>query len=180
MKKGNKKYLVVAVLLLLLAVTYSTYAIYKSSATGTAEATAAKWVVKVNNTDIVTSDTYTFTASDIVWNANENVAEGKVAPGTTGTIKLAIDTSEAEVAVDYAVQIGTVTVGSGNNTNNNFAVTAADNQGTIDVSSDGKTINLTVEWTATDSDTANPADMGMAGKGIEIPVTVTLKQHVGA
>ena len=180
MKKGNKKYLVVAVLLLLLAVTYSTYAIYKSSATGTAEAIAAAWVVKVNNTDIEASDTYTFTASDIVWNANENVAAGKVAPGSTGTIKLAIDTSGAEVAVDYLVEIGDVTVNSSNNTNGNFAVSAADNQGTIGVNSDGKTINLTVVWTATDSDGVNTADMNMAGKGIEIPVTVTLKQHVGS
>lgn len=180
MKKGNKKYLVVAVLLLLLAVTYSTYAIYKSSATGTANATAAAWVVKVNNTNIVSSDTYTFTASDIVWNANENVAEGKVAPGSTGTIKLAIDTSEAEVAVDYLVQIGTVTVNSSDNTNGNFTVSATDTTGTIGVSSAGKTINLTVVWTANDSTEANSADMGMAGEDIEIPVTVTLKQHVGA
>ncbi len=178
MKKGNRKYLVVAVLLLLLAVTYSTYAIYKSSATGTAEATAAAWVVKVNTTNIVTSDTYTFSASDIVWDTNENVASGKIAPGSTGTITLAIDTSGAEVAVDYLVQIGTVTVNSGENTNTNFAVTAADDEGTIGVSSNGKTITLAVEWTANDTTSDNTADMGMAGQDIEIPVTVTLKQHV--
>ena len=176
MKKGNKKYLVVAVLLL--AVTYSTYAIYKSSATGTANATAAAWVVKVNSTDIVTSDTYTFSAADIVWDANENVASGKVAPGSTGTITLAIDTSGAEVAVDYLVEIGTVTVNSGANTNTNFAVSATDTTGTIGVTSNGKTITLAVEWTANNTTSDNTADMGMAGKGIEIPVTVTLKQHV--
>ena len=180
MKKGNKKYLVIAVLLLLLAVSYSTYAIYKSSATGTATASAAAWVVKVNNANIVTSDTYTFTNSDIVWDENTNVASGKIAPGSTGTINLAIDTSGAEVAVDYTVQIGTVTVGSSDNTNTNFTVSAADSSGTIGVNSDGKTISLTVTWTATDSDQINEADIAMAGNNISIPVTVTLKQHVGA
>ncbi len=43
--KGNKKLLAVAVLLLLLAVSYSTYAIYKSSATGTASVGTAAWRV---------------------------------------------------------------------------------------------------------------------------------------
>lgn len=40
MMKGNKKYLVLVLLLLLIAVSFGTYAIYKSSATGSASATA--------------------------------------------------------------------------------------------------------------------------------------------
>ena len=51
--KGNKKILVVAVLLLLIAVSYSTYAIYKSSASASDTVNTAAWVVTVNTDDIV-------------------------------------------------------------------------------------------------------------------------------
>ena len=48
--KGNKKILVVAALLLLITAAFTTYAIYKSSATGEGSVNAAKWIVNVNNT----------------------------------------------------------------------------------------------------------------------------------
>ena len=47
--KGNKKLLIVAVLLLLIAVSYGTYAIYRESAEGTGTISTANWSVTVNN-----------------------------------------------------------------------------------------------------------------------------------
>ena len=49
--KGNKKILVIAVLLLLIAVSYGTYAIYRESAEGEATINAAAWSVKIGNDD---------------------------------------------------------------------------------------------------------------------------------
>ena len=179
MKKGNKKYLVIAALLLLAAISFSTYAIYKSSATGDAEASVAAWVVKVNNTNITsaTANTYTFSASDIVWASNSNVANGKIAPGSTGTITIAIDTSGAEVAVDYTVSVDSSAIDNDKITVSNSGANAS---GTIGVNENGKTINVTVVWTAEDVAATNTKDMAMAGTDISIPITVTLKQHTGA
>ena len=57
--KGDKKILALSVMVLLLAVCFTSYAIYKSSASASGGVSAAAWVVKVNNSNIVTSDTFT-------------------------------------------------------------------------------------------------------------------------
>ena len=69
--KGNKKVLTLAVLVLLLAVCFTTYAIYRQSTTATGSIRAAKWSVKVDGTDIATAN-YTFTAANITWITKEN------------------------------------------------------------------------------------------------------------
>lgn len=189
MKKGNKRLLAVIALLLLVVVSYPTYAIYKSSATGTASAEAAAWVVKVNNADIVSSDTFTFSSSDIVWdNSVSNAKTGTIAPGSTGTITILIDADGSEVPVDYTATLGSITAG-GNAVSNDagFTVSVASGSsltGTIAQSdTDGameQTVVLQVTWTGTssDSDTKNTADLGLADATLSIPVTVTTAQHL--
>ena len=53
--KGNKKILVIAVLLLLISVSFTTYAIYKTSVAGNAKVTAATWDVKFTDARLVDS-----------------------------------------------------------------------------------------------------------------------------
>ena len=48
--KENKKLLVIAILLLLITVSFTTYVIYKSSTTGESTINTAAWVVKVGIT----------------------------------------------------------------------------------------------------------------------------------
>lgn len=187
MKKGNKKLLVVAVLLLLVCVGIGTYAIYRSSATGEATVATATWAVKVNNTNIVQSDTFTFTESNINWTTNTSAVEGKIAPGSSGTITLEIDATGSEVNVDYTAAVGTIQVAGVDNANNAFTVTphaTADETGTIPYSTTTnamkKTLTFDVTWTGDDDDNASKdaSDIGMSGKNITIPITVTAKQHL--
>lgn len=186
MKKFNSGLLIIAALLLVVTISLSTYAIYKSSATGDATASVARWAVKVNDDDIVTTDTLTFDGDSITWNANAHVAADKIAPGKTGTITFEIDASESEVSVDYEITIGSIKVG--NNVVDNDAITASvddgDETGTIAYSETAsnmvKTVTLNIEWTATDSESQNTKDMALAGQDIKIPVTIVAKQHVGA
>ena len=182
--KGNKKILALALLLLLIGISFGTYAIYKSSASGTATVETAAWVVKVNTADIVTTDSFTFGADDVDWTTGnvQSQVPGKIAPGDSGTITIAIDASGSEVDVDYEVVIGTVTDGTNNVSNNNFSVAFAsgDGTGTIDYDNNGTPVEVTlnVTWTAADNAAANTADVALAGKTIEIPVTVTATQHL--
>lgn len=186
MKNVNRGLLVIAALLLVATIGLSSYAIYKSSATGEAEASVANWAVKVNTDDIVTADTLTFNGNSIEWAANAHVAPGKIAPGKTGTITFVIDASQSEVSVDYELTIGDIKVGD--TVISNDAITASigggNATGTInysDVANDmKKTVTLDIVWTATDSDTQNAKDMALAGEDIKIPVTIVAKQHIGA
>ena len=177
--KGNKKILLVAVLLLLLAVSYSTYAIYKSSATGTGSVNAAKWIVKVNTGDIVANNT--FTLGNITWATPRYGQNNTIAPGDTGTVDVVIDASGSEVGVNYAITIDTVALD-----NPNFTVTAHDAvnaplTGTIAYgASMTKTVTLDITWTGVDDATtggANEKDIALQGQPLSIPVTVVVTQN---
>lgn len=175
MKKKNIGLMVIAVLLLVVTVSLSTFAIYKSTSTGNAKVEVAKWVVKVDGNNMVTTDT--FTLADVEWATNTDVKEGKIAPGSTGTLELEIDASESEVSVDYAVELDTTAID-----NDNITISVDEEEGTIDYSATAadmkKTVTINVEWDALDTDAANTADLEMAGQSIEIPVTITATQHV--
>ena len=181
--KGNKKFLVIALLLLFVAVSFGTYAIYSSSASSSTTVSTANWVIKVNTQDIVTSDTFTFGASDVDWTgATHSKVSGKIAPGDSGTITVLLDATGSEVDVDYTVTLGTVT-STGTGTNSNFSVAAAtpaDLSGTIqyNASSMQKSITFNVTWTAVNDATANAADVNWANATITVPVTVTATQSL--
>lgn len=186
MKKGNKKILVIALLLLLIGAGIATYAIYRTSAIGTATVATATWSVKVNGTDTETGS-FTFGANDITWTTNTSANNGKIAPGSTGTITLEIDATGTEVNVDYTATVGTILVNGVANTNSGFTVTPAtssDAAGTISYSTTAnamkKTLTFNVVWTGAETDTTSKdqADMAMDGINITIPITVTAKQHL--
>lgn len=189
--KNKKSLVAIIALFLVIGVCISTYAVYKSSATGTATVDAAAWVIEVNGSDIVTSNTYTFAAADINWTSYGNGQAGTIAPGATGTITIKIDADGTQVPVDYVVEIGTKTasgVASPDFTTAGFTVTKAssspDLTGTIAYNATSgqmeKTITLDVVWTGTDSTDKNAADVSLEGATISIPVTVTTTQHTGA
>jgi hypothetical protein len=181
--KGNKKILALALLLLLVVASFGTYAIYKSSATSSTTVGTAKWVVKVNTQDIVTSDTFTVRAADINWSGvTHSKVSGKIAPGDSGTVTVLLDATGSEVDVDYVVTLGTVT-STGTGTNNNFSVaptTPGDLNGTIEynASSMQKSITFDVVWNWADDTTSNPVDVDWNDATITIPITVTAQQHV--
>ena len=186
--KGNKKILVIAVLLLLIAVSYTTYAIYKTSAAGNTKVTAAKWEVKFKNGETELTNNYEITLSGSDCN-NTNVAPGKIAPGATCTKTIILDASQAEVGVSYTATAGAVTATKNDSpvatTNANaFTASLTPNNGTIAYDASEKTVELTltVAWAGTDdseadpADTINNADTGLSGATITVPVTLVAKQ----
>lgn len=172
--KGDKKILALSILVLLLAVCFGSYAIYKSSGTGSSGVDAAAWVVKVNNDNIVTSNT--FTLGNVSWTGTRYGQNGKIAPGDRGTIDIVIDASGSEVGVSYTVDISSINTG-----NPNLTVAAASGSsltGTIAYGSTmTETVTLDVVWNGVDSAQANSDDITTAGNNISIPVTVTVTQN---
>ena len=91
-----------------------TFAKYTSSATGNDNANVAKWDIRVNGSEIATSDTFTFdlfqtiTDSDLT-SAETDIAPADgsiIAPGTRGSFDIVIKNDSqvnATYAIDYTV-----------------------------------------------------------------------------
>lgn len=174
--KGNKKVLTLAVLVLLLAVCFTTYAIYRSSTTATGSVRAAKWSVKVDGTDIESAN-YTFDAGDITWTNNPGKND-TIAPGAEGYIEIPVDADGSEVDVVLSAALGSVTVPDG------MSVSLASGAGeqTIAYSAtEGAmetTVRINVVWTGTlaDSSAKDTTDKAAQNTTITIPVTLTARQ----
>lgn len=181
--KGNKRLLVLAVLLLLVTVTFTTYAIYRSSKTANGTLQAAAWSVKVKKTKdtgeavAIDSADLTFTADDVNWTKNTSKVDGKVAPGSTGTISFTVDATGSEVDVVLSAALGTVTglpngmtveVASGS-AEQTIAYNASEMKATV-------TLNVTWEGTIDDSTTKDGTDKAAQGTQFTIPVTLTARQ----
>ena len=103
--KGNKKVLIIAVLLLLISVTFTTYAIYRTSMSGTGTATAANWAISFEKGGTQVQN-LNFTAADVTWTTNPSAVAGKIAPGATGTLTFTIDATGSETDVYYLAELG--------------------------------------------------------------------------
>ena len=178
--KGNKKILVLAILVLLLTVCFGTYAIYRESTNATGSIRAAKWSVKVDGTDIATAN-YTFTAADIHWDTNSRTGyNNTIAPGSTGYIEIPVDADGSEVDVLLSATLGTTTLPNG--------MTAS-----VDVGSESQAISysategemetkvkINIAWAGAESDTTakDTTDLAVEDTTLSLPVTLTAKQSV--
>ena len=102
-KSKNKGAVVVLALALIVAIVLSMYAYskYTSTLTGNGTSTVAKWSFKVNG------QTQTIPDIDLgeTMDAHSNVADKKLAPGTSGHFDLILDGSGSEVAIDYNIKL---------------------------------------------------------------------------
>ena len=179
--KGNKKILVVAVLLLLIAVGYGTYAIYRESAEGEATINAAAWSVKIGNDDFKDAD-FDFTLADMTCSNNPG-KNGTIAPGAECYIDYTIDAdgSEVDVVIEVDDDNSTVpeplevTVGTG-------GVTPVAGPVTIPYSAtEGEmeeTVRLTVKWPGalTDNATKDTTDLDLNGEPLSFNVKLVARQ----
>lgn len=194
-KSSKTKILIIAILLILAICLYfisGTYAKYASTATANSTTEVAKWIVKLGTVDITKTNDFTSELT-LVPDAQEYVAEGKIAPATTATGSFTIDPTGAEVAMKYSITIGELSY-SGTQTPNfkiksvktsNREVTvdgAGAYSGIIelsDVTAGTKIpVEIQVEWESTnnESDTA----VGIEAGTLTVPVTVAVEQYTGA
>jgi len=132
----------------------STYAKYTSSASGSDTATVAKWAIKLNNEDITQVESVNFGLFDTIYdtdgeNVEGNVAEGKIAPGTSGKFNLELE-NDSEVTAEYTI---------------NFTLTGAEGL-PLEFSLDGQTWgdlnNVTAQTLAMDDAETTEVDEGKA------------------
>lgn len=111
MKKSVKKniqvLLVVTLILLCLLFLKSrvTYTSYESNVEGKAASPIASWEISIDGKDITSTEATTGIKIDnITWNTS-NVRDGKVAPGSDGSMIIKIDPTGTDVAIYYELEV---------------------------------------------------------------------------
>lgn len=176
--KGNKKLLALSIMVLLLAVCFTTYAIYRSSTTASGSVKAAAWSVKVNGTDIE-SVNYTFDASNITWTTLTGY-NNTIAPGSSGYIEIPVDADGSEVDVILTAALGTTTLPDGMTAtlasgNDSQTIAYSATSGQMET-----TVRINIAWAGAESDTAakDGTDLAAQGTTLSIPVNLTAKQSL--
>lgn len=191
-KKIKIAIILIAIILIATLAISLAYSRYFSKITGTGEATVAKWSFKANGrADNLGTITLGNTAS-----ANSKVADGKIAPGTSGKFSVALDATGTEVALDYTIKFENLSDTFPTNlkfyedqahTKEIVDITTAGMTGTIGLN-DSKTKTVEIYWaweyqTGADDATKNSNDQidttdGETAKNITFDIVVTGAQQV--
>ena len=194
-KKSSMMVRLVAVLAVTMMFTMcfvgGTFAKYTSSATGTDSATVAKWSFKVGETDIATSDTFTFDLFKTIKDSNGTDNESDmspvdgsiIAPGTQGSFDLVLTNASqvtAQYAIDYTVtNAGGIpvkfSVDGGTTWTNDLADVAASDSTKLAANSGTTTIKVQWKWDFNGSDDSFDTALGIGGNAV-----LTVKAEVTA
>ncbi len=175
--KGDKKILLLSILVLLLSVCFSTYAIYRQSADGTGSIKAAKWSVLVDGSDIESAN-FDFTAADIHWTTLTGYND-TIAPGSTGYIEIPVDADGSEVDVILTAALTTTNLPEGMtatvNGGNTQTIAYSATDGAMET-----TVRIDIAWAGADTDTATKdgTDLAKNDTTLSLPVTLTAKQSL--
>ena len=188
--KGNKKLLVIAILLLMMSVGFTTYAIYRESTTATGTIKAAAWQVKVKKAEdtgeavAISTANLTFGINDITWTTHTGKND-TIAPGDTGYIDFTVDATGSEVDV-----ILTAALGSGASTlPDGMTAQVATGTQTIQYAASNMTgtVRVNVTWTGTlaDESTKDTTDLAVGksnetARTLSIPVELTARQKLAS
>lgn len=168
-----------------------TFAKYTSSATGTDSATVAKWSFKVGETDIATTDTFTFDLFKTIKDSNGTDDETDmspvdgsiIAPGTQGSFDLVLTNASqvtAQYAIDYTVTNNNdipvkFSVDGGTTWTNDLADVAASDSTKLAANSGTTTIKVQWKWDFNGSDDSFDTALGIGGNAV-----LTVKAEVTA
>lgn len=175
--KGNKKILVIAILLLLISVGFTTYAIYRSTTTATGTVGIAAWHVEIDDNDIDTNATMTLTLDNITWTTQTSAVDDKIAPGSEGYVEIPVDAtgSEVPVIIEAAIDTANMTLPTGMTA----TVDAASQKINYAASNMVGAVRINIVWTGTTADAPakDTSDKAAATAGtVSIPVTLTARQ----
>lgn len=104
MNRGKLTTIIVLSFLFLIVLSAArTYSLFQSDIAGTAEAEIASWNIIINDTNIVTTESHSFSLDNIHMKANSNVKDMSFAPGSEGWFAINIDPSDTQVAIKYEI-----------------------------------------------------------------------------
>ena len=105
MIKNDKKFIIIFIIIVIFCFYYlfqSSYAKYRKKLDGSVQTRIASWLIKVNNENIENKDTLTNEIIPI-YDENEYVNDGVIAPGSTGYFELTINAEDVDVDFTYEI-----------------------------------------------------------------------------
>ncbi len=195
--------LIAVVIAFLIAIVGGTYARFVSRGTALSSTDIAKWHIVLGGTEDISSESKILTVPVQDALANQNVAEGKLAPGKTVVATFKVDPTGSEVAVDYLMNVDLSNISGFSNSEleiSNIKYTLEGTNTEEDIFIDDETGNYIFEeyladvlegkdvtfkiyitWTESTELERSLADTVKAVNidNILIPVNIVARQHIG-
>lgn len=168
---------VVAVIVFVSLIAFSSYSIFKSSASNEASISAAKFQFTLNNSaelnqNIVLKDTIT----------TNNYSNDLVVPGVNGQFDLTFDLSNVEVSVNFVINFDTTNIPNNLKlyTDSSYTTPVTSINNTFNIGdSTSKTITIYWKWDYLTDAESNANDNLYMNEEILLPVSITVSQIVG-
>lgn len=195
MNKMKKIYFCLALVLLIITVfiILKTYGLFETKTELNVQSEVGKWVILVNNTDITQQENTKFSVDKIIWDQNDEVKEGKIAPGASGYFDIVIDPTDTDVSVRYDIGFDfsefentNITITSIQEINDKKIVKTGNNKYTgiitLDEISAGttNTIRVNIAWENNEENNEHDSNLSSVPNTIlNIPVTINVSQYLG-
>lgn len=194
-----KKWTLVALIaFLVVSLIAGTYARYSTSRSVNGSVPTAVWAIsmKQGQTELTANQDVAFTVQ-----SNEYVVSGKIAPDVTATATLTIDLTGTEVAVDIGATVDAAAIASTwgasydkltltatldgqsytySASEVNYVTVPLVNDTAFTASNGKKDLVLTITWANDDNNNVDDTSTGVAHPTLNIPVTLTARQHISA
>ena len=195
-KKIFKKFLIILTMLMFSFTMYKisqTCALLESATQSKVTKEIGKWNIKLNEEDITNGLTQDIVINNFLMSENENVKDGKIAPGVSGSLELTLDPQDTEVSVRYDISLGDIdkeqiklnSVELIEGTGALVKTAEGTYSGIMNLSeitnkTAKTTIKLSVLWENDENNNVSDTVIGtQKGYNLEIPITINVSQYLG-
>ena len=195
MKSNMKKclwLLSIVSLLVLGSCIVKTYALFESNLDGTVNNPIGKWNIKLNDILVSSSEEKVITIDKFIYDNNDMVRDGYIAPGSSGYFDLILDTMGTEVAIKYNIAVDLDKIENENITldvkaMNGISVASADSgvySGVLsldDINNNAQIIlRLMINWDNDIDYDSTDTELGIKlDSKLEVPIKITVEQYLG-
>lgn len=195
MKSNMKKclwLLSIVSLLVLGSCIAKTYALFESNLDGTVNNPIGKWNIKLNDILVSSSEEKIITIDKFIYDNNDMVRDGYIAPGSSGYFDLILDTTGTEVAIKYNIAVDLDKIENENITldvkaMNGVAVASADSgvySGVLsldDINNNAQIIlRLMINWNNDIDYDGTDTELGIKlDSKLEVPIKINVEQYLG-
>lgn len=164
------------------------YGLFESKNVLNVDSNIAKWNVFINGTDIKKNETFVVDKINLI--NNDNVLEGKMAPGSKGYFDIVIDPTDTDTSIRYDISFDfsslndkIVVSGIEEITSGNLVRTGKNTYSKVITLNEIKngitnTIRVYIKWDNSD-DESDSAIGSVINNFINVPVTIVAYQYLG-
>lgn len=184
--------LVILFFILSIYLVADSYALFETNSSGEANSTIGKWVIKISDVLISDNQMEEFSVDNFVYETNDNIADGYIAPGRNGYFDIVLDPTGTDVAIRYDLSFdneqtygdnikysvtllnGEETIKTGPNTYSGIVTLDQIEQNTK------ITLRINLTWESERNYDHNDTILGMTENAkIRIPVGISVNQYLG-